>query len=139
MIEWKPLKQSKGKTVHNFIDEFRKQALALNVPLDTSEPLMKYIVSLHSYLYYSLLLFEPKSLDEASVKVVHLESRRKYEQYDCPKRVAIAKRREENPSCNNCEKGGHDEENCWKLHPELRPKRNDRKEKQKTIAIVQQD
>ena len=74
-MEWKHLKQIKGQTIQNFTQEFRKQSLALNVPLDTSETLMKNIGSLHSYLRHSLLLFKPKNLDEASVKVVHLKSR----------------------------------------------------------------
>ena len=131
------MKQSKGQTVQNFIEEFRKQALALDVLLDTSEMLMKYMGSLHSYLCHSLLLFEPKSLDEASVKVVHLERRGEHEQDDHPKRVATTKRIEARPSCIHYEKEGHDEKNCWKLHLELRPKRNNRKEKQKTVTTVQ--
>jgi len=78
------LKQSKGQTIYNFIEEFRKKALALNVPLDTSETLMKYIGSFHSYLHHSFLLFKPKIINEASVKVVHIESRGKHEQEDHP-------------------------------------------------------
>lgn len=119
------MKQRKGQTVQNFTEEFRKQELALNVPLENFETLMRYIGSLHSFLRHSLLLFEPKSLDEASVKVVHLESREKHGQDDHLKSTAPAKRREVRPSCTHCEKEGHDEENYWILNPELRPKRND--------------
>lgn len=100
---------------------------------------MKYIGSLHSYFHHSLLLFEPKTLNEASVKVVHIESRGKHEKEDHPKRTKTTKRKEAKPSCTHCEKKWHDEEHCWKLHPELRPKRNDIKEKKKAVAIVQQD
>lgn len=51
----------------------------------------------------------------------------------------VAKRTEERPSSTHYEKEGHDEENRWKLYLELRPKRNDKKEKQKKVATVQQD
>ena len=80
---------------------------------------MKYIGSLHSYLHHSFLSFEPKSLAEASVKDVHIESREKHEKHDRAKRESITKRRGENPSCTHCEKEGHDGENCCKLHLEL--------------------
>ena len=42
------------------------------------------------------------------------------------------------PSCTHCKKDGHDDENCWILHPELRPKKFDG-EKKKTIAAIQKD
>jgi len=74
-------------------------------------------------------LFESKTLDDATVKVVHLERRGKHEKDIHPKRVVTTRRRGAKPSCTHCEKEGHGEENCWKLQPELRPKRNDRKEK----------
>ena len=63
------------------------------------------------------------------MKAMHIESRGAHEQSDYPKRIAIAKRMGANPSCTYCEKEGHDEENCWKLHPELRHEKNDKKGK----------
>lgn len=78
----------------------------MNVPLDTSQSLMKYIGSLHSYLHCSLLLFEPKFLDEASVKVVHLKGRENHDQDDQPNMEIVAKRRGENPSCTHFRKKG---------------------------------
>lgn len=66
----------------------------MNVPLDTPETLMIYIASLHSYLRHSLLLFDPETLNEASVKVVHLESMGKHEQEDHPKRTTTTTRKE---------------------------------------------
>ena len=35
MMEWKNLRQGKGQSVQSFTEEFRKQALALNIPLDS--------------------------------------------------------------------------------------------------------
>ena len=125
--------------MQNFTEEFRKQALNLSVPLDSPEIVTKYISSLHSYIRHSLLLFELATIDEASVKAMHLEIRGMHEQNDHPKRAATTKRRGEKPSCTHCEKEGHNKENCRKLHPELRTKRNDRKERQKTTATMQQD
>jgi len=43
------------------------------------------------------------------------------------------------PSRMHCKKEGHDNEHCWRLHPKLKPKRFDGKDKQKTVATVQQD
>jgi len=43
------------------------------------------------------------------------------------------------PSCTHCKKISHDEEHCWKLHPEKKPKQFGGKGKTKTVATVQQD
>jgi hypothetical protein len=67
MMEWKTSRQSKGQTVQSLIEEFRKKTLALNIPLDSYETLMKYIGALHSYIRHNLLLFNPTSLDEVCV------------------------------------------------------------------------
>jgi hypothetical protein len=64
MMEWKTLRKSKGQTVQSFIEEFRKKALALNIPLDSYETLMKYIGTLHSHIRYTFLLFNPTILDK---------------------------------------------------------------------------
>jgi hypothetical protein len=61
----------------NFTEEFRKKALALNIPLDSQETLLKYIGALHSYILHTILLFNPTNLDEVCVQATHLESREK--------------------------------------------------------------
>lgn len=58
---------------------------------------------------------------------------------DHSKRTTTAKRRGAKPSCTHCEKEGHDELNCWTLHPKPRPERNDRKGKQKVITTMLQN
>jgi len=40
------------------------------------------------------------------------------------------------PSCTHCKKEGHDDEHCWKLHLELKPKRFGGKNKQKMMATA---
>jgi hypothetical protein len=119
---------------------------------------MKYIGALHSYIHHTLLLFNPTSLDEVCVQATHLENRGKHVQEDPTKKpskfphkqfkgkfqrkdkkTATVKREEGKPSCTHCKKNGHDDEHCWKLHPEKRPKQFGGKGKTKTIATVQQD
>ena len=45
-------------------------------------------------------------------------------------------RKEEKPSCKKCKKEGHDEEHCWKLHPEKRPKWFKERKGRQTVAIT---
>jgi hypothetical protein len=42
-------------------------------------------------------------------------------------------------TCKHCSKDGHDEEHCWKLHPERRPKKFGNKGKPNTAATIQHD
>jgi hypothetical protein len=113
MMEWKTLRQSKGQTIQSFKEEFRNKALALNIPLDSYEMLMKYIDALHSYISHNLLLFNPTSLDEVCLQATHLESRGKNGHDENPfkhsknhfngkgngkdKRTTATKKEEENP------------------------------------------
>ena len=41
--------------------------------------------------------------------------------------------------CKHYSREGHEEKNCWKLHPKKRPKYNKNKGKQKTAATTQHD
>jgi hypothetical protein len=104
-----------------------------------------------------LLLFNPTSLDEVCVQATHLENRGKHVQYDPmkkpsnlphkplkkfkrkEKKTATVTREGRNPSCTHCKKICHNDEQCWKLHPEKKPKQFGGKGKTKTIATVQQD
>jgi len=60
--------------VQEFTQEFKKNELALNVPLDTWDTLLKYIRILHSYLQHTLLMFNPTDFDEVCVQAIHIES-----------------------------------------------------------------
>jgi len=42
-------------------------------------------------------------------------------------------------TCKHCSKEGHDETHCWKLHPEMRPKKPNNKGKQKIATTTQHD
>ena len=52
-------------------------------------------------------------------------------------KTATAKKEGGKLHCNHCDTDGHDEESCWKLHPEQRLKHYGRKKKKNTIAIAQ--
>ena len=57
------------------------------------------------------------------------------------RRWLSVKKEGEKPTCSHCQKG-HDVSKCWKLHPELRPKKyggNKDKGKEKATAAVIQD
>jgi hypothetical protein len=49
------------------------------------------------------------------------------------------KKEGEKLTCKHCSKDGHDEEHCWKFHPEMRPKKFSHKGKPKTVATTQHD
>jgi hypothetical protein len=129
----------------------------LNIPLDSYETLRNYIGALHSYIRHTLLLFNPTSLDEVCVQSTHLENRGKHAQEDPTKKpsnfphktfkkfkrkdkkTATVTREGRKPSCTHCKKGGHNEEHCWKLHPEKKLKQFGGKGKTKIVATMQQD
>ena len=52
---------------------------------------------------------------------------------------ASVKKEGEKVVCKHCSREGHEEKNCWKLHPENRPKYNNNKGKQKTAATTQHE
>jgi hypothetical protein len=43
------------------------------------------------------------------------------------------------PTCSHCKKKGHEESWCWKLHPDLQPKKFKDKGKKKIVASTHQD
>ena len=60
------------------------------------------------------------------------------EKWKSKKTTIVKKDEEKKPTCSHCEKKGHDEKHCWKLHPELKSKwAQPRKGKKKTMTMVQ--
>ena len=101
-------------------------------------------------------MFNPTSLHEVCVQATHLEARGKNifdEGRNKPfkgknkentskgkgKNNASVKKEGEKVVCKHCSKEGHDETHCWKLHPEMRPKKPNNKGKHKTAATTQRD
>ena len=66
------MRQGKGQNVQIFTEDLEKKALNLGISPDSLETITKYIVSLHSYIRHSFLLFEPTTTNVASVKAIHL-------------------------------------------------------------------
>eukprot|EP00253_Pinus_taeda_P002514 PITA_02514 len=125
----------------------------LGISLDSPETLLKYIGGLHSYMRHTILMFSPTSIDEVSVQGTHLQARGKTGNPEVggPSQPIVSKSKEKRKqkwkarkanaaqkvkaSCTHCKKEGHDDEHCWILHPELRPKKFEGKKKKNVVAI----
>jgi hypothetical protein len=157
IMDWQNFRQAKGQDVQRFTQEFRRRALVLGIDLSSQETLLKYIGGLHNYLRHTILMFNPSNLDEVCVHAIHLEARGRNEPQEGNKKPfyngdkgkrkfegngkknASIKKEREKLSCKHCSKDGYDEDHCWKLHPEKRPKKFNNKEKPNIVATVQQD
>ena len=154
MMSWETLRQLKGKSVQGYTQQFRKRALTLGISLDSPETLLKYIGGLHNYMRHTILMFNPTSIDEVYVQATHQEARgkngnpkvggssqhtasknkeKRKQKWKARKANTAQKRRS---SITHCKKDGHDDEHCWILHLELRPKKFEGKKK-KTAAAIQ--
>jgi hypothetical protein len=148
LIEWKYLKLRKGQTVQEYTDGFRKMALMLDIPLQTQETLMKYIGGLPVHIRNTVFMFGPTNLDEVSVQATYIEagktgvsgesssSRKADKRKRHGKNSNAVTRKEGKPSCKHCKKEGHDEDRCWQLHPEKRPKWFKEKKGMQTVATT---
>jgi hypothetical protein len=99
-------------------------------------------------------MFNHTNIDKVSVQATYLESSKgkhvieyknpyKFEKKPKGKwksnKSATVNQVEEIPSCSHCKIKGHEESQCWKLHPKLRLKKFKNKGKKKTVASAQQD
>ena len=143
--------------MQRFTQEFRRRALVLGIDLSSQETLLKYIGGLHNYLRHTILMFNPSNLDEVCVHATHLEERGRNDPQEGNKKSfsngdtgkmkfegngkknASVKKKREKLSCKHCSKDGHDEDHCWKCHPERRPKNFGNKGKSKTSTTIQHD
>jgi hypothetical protein len=133
--------------VQEYIDGFQKMALMLDILLHTYETLMKYIGGLLAHIRNTVFMFGPTNLDEVFVQATYIEARkigvsgelssRKEDKrkWTGKKENAVA-RKEEKPSCKHCKKEGHDEDICWQLHPDKRPKWLKEKKGRQTVAAT---
>ena len=138
MMDWKNLRQCKGRNVQEYTQEFIKRGLILGITLYTQETLLKFVGGLHSYLHHTIFMFNPTNLDEVCVKATHIESKGKSAHdkfYSAEyiqskegkekgkiKHTTTVKKGDTKLSCSHCQKNGHDEEHFWKLHLDLKPK-----------------
>ena len=70
-------RQLKGQNVQYYTQEFRKRSLMLGVYFQSHDTLLKYIWGLHSYLRRTILMFNPKNLDDVCVQAIDLEAKGK--------------------------------------------------------------
>jgi hypothetical protein len=122
-------------------------ALMLDIPLHTHETLMKYIGGLPAHIRNIVFMFGPTKLDEVSVQVTYIEegkavvlgestsSRKEDKRNWHGKNSNVVARKDEKPSCEHCNKEGHDVEKCWQLHPKKRPKWFKENKGRQTVAV----
>jgi hypothetical protein len=135
--------------VQEYIDEFRKMALMLDIPLHTQETLMKYIGGLPAHICNTIFMFGPTNIDEVYVQATYIEagktrvgvsresSLRKEDKrkWNGKKENSVA-RKGENLSCKHYKKEGHDDDHSWQLHPEKRPKWFKERKGRKIVATT---
>jgi hypothetical protein len=135
LIELKSLKLRKGQSVQEYTEEFCKMDLMLDVPLTTQETLMKYIGRFSAYIRNTIFMFGPTNIDEVFVQATYIEagktrvsvsgkssSKKDGKGKGNGKKSNSATVKEEKLSCKHCKKEGHNDENCWQLHLEKKPK-----------------
>jgi hypothetical protein len=135
--------------VKEYTDEFPKMVLMLNIPLHTQEILMKYIGGLSSHIRNTVFMFGPTNLDEVSVQTTYIEagktrvgvsgessSRKEDKIKGNGNKANSTTVKEEKLSSKHIKKKGHDDEHCWKLHSEKRPKWFKERKGRQTVAIA---
>jgi hypothetical protein len=137
--------------VQEYIDEFHKMTLMLNILLHTQETLMKYIGGFPAHIRNTMFMFGPTNLDEVCVQATYIEARKtrvgvlgessskkEGKGKGNVKKENSVRVEEENISCKHCKKEGHDDENFCQLHPEKKPKWfKENKGRQKIVAVAQ--
>jgi hypothetical protein len=133
--------------VQEYTDGFQKMALMLDIPLHTHETLMKYIGGLPAHIRNTVFMLGPTNLDEVSVQATYIEagkagvsgessSRKEDKRKWHGKKANAVERKDEKPSCKHCKKEGHDEDRCWRLHLDKRPKWFKEKKGRQTLVAT---
>jgi hypothetical protein len=65
-----------------------------------------------------------------------LSSRKEDKRKENGKKANLVTRKEDNLSCKHCKKEGHDDDHCWQLHPEKRPKLFKERKGRKIVATT---
>ena len=134
--------------MQDYTQEFRKKVFDVRLDLQSQDTLLKYIGGLHSYLRHTILMFNPNNLDDVCVQATHLEERGKKipeegskNPFKCKekengfkgKKNASIKKEGEKTICKHCSREGHEQAHCWKIHPEMRPKKTTTRENKKQL------
>jgi hypothetical protein len=107
--------------VQEYTYEFHNMDLMLDVPLTSQETLMKHIGGFPTYICNTIFMFGPTYLDEVSVQATYIEvgktkvnvsgessSKKDGKGKGNGKKENSMTVKEDNLSCKNCKKEGHD-------------------------------
>jgi hypothetical protein len=123
-------------------------ALMLDIPFQAQETLMKYIGGLPAHIRNTVFMFGPTNLDEVSVQAMYIEagkagvsresssSRKEDKRKRHGKNANAVTRKEGKPSCKHFKKEGHDDDRCWQLHSDKRPKWFKERKGMQTVATT---
>jgi hypothetical protein len=93
-------------------------------------------------------MLNPSNFDEVCVQAIHIDSSKgnvgdsvsidTWQRKDEGKRKEkkMATTRKENPTCEHCKKVGHDEDRCWALDPDMKPKKFANHGRKKPTAVT---
>nr|CAD1827286.1 unnamed protein product [Ananas comosus var. bracteatus] len=135
---WHVLRQRHDQTVQDYTTDFRRQALALGISLDDPQVFSKYTAGLQERINGELRLFGIRDIASASQTVMAIEQKNKLSRGEKPSRESAkgSNKFKKNGSknkgsfdpdlyCDYCKVTKHVKDRCWKLHPELKPKKKD--------------
>jgi Retrotransposon gag protein len=132
---WHSLRQRRDQSVQDYTTEFRRLAISLGVSLNESSALMKYISGLQQQIGTELRLFPVQDVSSASSIVMTLEKKNSRgdrafgntkigsSKQKMKNVVASSSTTKHEQYCDYCKIKGHTKEKCWKVHPELFPKK----------------
>jgi hypothetical protein len=86
-IVWHYFRWRQGQSVQEFTTEFRKRAIQMGVSLKSLNMLVKYLGALFPQIRRQLMLFRPKTIDEASIQAQYLEGDKRKQQTNPHKQV----------------------------------------------------
>ncbi|GJU61477.1 putative reverse transcriptase domain-containing protein [Tanacetum coccineum] len=103
--QWHNLRQQRGQSVQDYTTKFHRLLVTLGISIDTKDVFAKYVAVLPQQIQTEMQLHTTKNISEASSIAMAIKLKNK----------SSSQKFKENSK-------GEDEE-CWKVHPELFPKK----------------
>jgi hypothetical protein len=94
-IVWHYFRQRQGQSVQEFTTEFRKREIQMGVSLKSPDMLVKYLGALLPHIHRKMMLFRPKTIDEANIQAQYLEGDKQKQQTNPHKQVEPQEQRRE--------------------------------------------
>ncbi|GJW16490.1 hypothetical protein Tco_0020623 [Tanacetum coccineum] len=137
---WHNLRQQRGQTVQEYTTDFRRLAVTLGISINNEDVFTKYVAGLPQQIQTEMRLHTTKNISQASsiamaIELKNKSSTQKFEESSKGegsargqskkdfKKIGVTQSPNANKYCSNCRIAGHTEEKCWKVHPELFPKK----------------